>query len=304
MSHSSFGWSFGDSPSGAWQKFDCPGSTRRWRQVPDGKIEVEGLGAPHGGWTEEMNQWRPLILEKASKYEISPAWIAAIMRLESGGRPDVCYRPVKGGPCSTKDGAGLMAMLKSTASSLAGRTVELQELMDDQDLSVDLGAKLIRQLSDRANGDYLRMAVAYNAGYGSCKDGEVRCGSTTSSGRTVQSPKESCPPTPWGTIMGCVRTTAKLSHCVPSAVVPGMNVCPNLYPDIAIKAHNEAIEQGYYGQKIGPLPPEPNGKKEPPLIVDGRVGVADVSAARWVALGLGVAAGFLAVTAFTRPARP
>jgi len=281
--------SFGQDDNG-WQSFQhkCPLSTKRWRLLPDGKIEIEGEGAPVRAWPNRVDDWRSLINKYAAQYDLQPAWIAAIMAIESGGKPDVCFRPGgPGSPCSTADGAGLMAMLKSTATALAGRTVELQELMDDPELAVDLGAKLIRRHSDKYAGEFLHMAVAYNAG-------SPRCAPAGKSGNTVQKPKEPCPPTPWGIIMGCVRTSHSLPGCAPSTVSPGMFACPNMYPERAIGSLNAAITTGDYATNPGavvPPPPVPTPTPAPPPIQ-----IAKVAPLTYVAaLAAGATAGFFTV---------
>jgi hypothetical protein len=175
------------------------------------------------------------------------------MSIESGGRTDVCYKI--GGKCSTVDGAGLMAVLASTAKALIGRMVYPEEMMADPDLAVDLGTMLIRQLMDRYDDDYVKVAMGYNAG-------SIRCG-TASSGSTVaddHGPKEICPPTPWGVIMGCVRTSKSINrYCAPSTVAPGMHVCPVSYPSNAIKGLNSAIQNGWTDHGLGLAMPAAEG---------------------------------------------
>ena len=272
-----------------WLTFsECPMSTRRWRLLTDVKIEIEGAAGVSYAWPKLVNGWRPLIEEASEEFEIPAAWIAAIMAIESGGRPDVCYRPGgKGSPCSLDDGAGLMAMLQSTAAGLAGRPVTLQELMDNPTLAIALGAMFIKHLSDKYEGDYLHVAVAYNAG-------SVRCAPADRSGLTVQRPREPCPPTDWGLIMGCVRTTGSHPICVPSKVEPGKNVCPNMYPDRAVLALNAAIDNGF-ASAPGP-PPEP----EPPR---PGVFIAGMGVKHLGGFLLGAAAGFMIITAFYKTGR-
>lgn len=262
----------------------CKESTRGWRYLADGRVEVQDGPSQAYTWPKRVNDWAALIADKAHKHGIPAVWVATIMAIESGGRPDVCYRPGgAGSPCSTADGAGLMAMLQSTATSYAGRPVTLQELMDDPDLAVDLGAKMIRHLSDTHAGDFMKVALAYNAG-------SIRC-AAGSSGSTVQSPKEPCPPTGWGVKMGCVRTKYSGPYCVPSTVSPGMNVCPNDYPGRAAAALSAAFDQGWTSDGLVGAPPGPG---DPPIGPPPPIAPARASASA-VAFGLGAIAGFAAL---------
>ena len=230
----------------SWNTFNCPGTRRRWRVLADHRIEVDGVGVPMRAWPSEVNQWDTLIAMKAAKYDVPAYWVAAIMALETGGRPGLCLRKADGS-CNTREGMGLMAMLLSTAKGLAGRTVTQHELLNDYDLQIDLGAKLIKRLSDQYAGDYVKVAISYNAG-------SVRCGN----GSTFNLPKEPCPPTPWGVIMGCIRTGRTINaYCAPSTIESGKYACPVDYPQVAIGTHNSAIVEGWTPFGLGTKPPPP-----------------------------------------------
>lgn len=240
---------FGDTST--WDGFDCPGSTRRWRFV-DGAIEVEGQGFPSRAWAPDVNQWADIIIAKAAKYQVPAVWVAAIMALETGGRPGLCRKNADG-TCSTREGMGLMAMLLSTAAVYAGRSVSQQELLHDHDLQIDLGAKMLADLRQRWGGDYVKAAISYNAG-------RVRCGS----GRTWEKPHEPCPATPWGVVMGCLRTPSAINpYCAPSSVQPGKFACPVDYPTVAIAYFNAAVEDGWTSTGHGAHSPLPGPEPEP-----------------------------------------
>lgn len=261
--------------------FACPGAARRWRILPDLRIEIEGHGTPTRSWPKDVNQWSDLIAVRAAEYGVPAYWIAAIMALETGGRPGLCLRR-SDGTCSTREGMGLMAMLLSTASTLAGRTVTEDELLNDYDLQIDLGAKLIARLRDKYQSDYVKVAIGYNAG-------SVRCGN----GSTFQRPKEPCPPTPWGVVMGCIRTDRAInSYCAPSAVEPGKFACPVDYPQVAISTHNAALAEGWTTHGLGTKPPPVPPPVQPPKT---DVLVAGLGTSKVVPLLAGGVLGFLAV---------
>ena len=173
------------------------------------------------------------------------------MALETGGKTGLCAR-LSDGSCAQNEGAGLMAILPSTASLLAGRGVSSAELMQNNALSIDLGAKYLKQNLDANGGDFVRAAVAYNAG-------SVRCGT----GRTWRPAGSSLPkfpcPNSWGVVMGCID--------VPMG---SGNVVSNDYPRNAIRFLNAALDAGY----------------------GTSAGVVSSGAELWVATALGIGAGF------------
>jgi hypothetical protein len=258
-------WALGQTSG--WDTFDCPATTRRWRIDDSGLIEVEGQPYPMRGWPKRVDEWAPIIVDKAAKHGVPAHWVAAIMALESGGKPGQCVKKPVNGPCDTREGIGLMAMLTSTAAMMAERTVSQYELLDDYDLQIDLGAKLIRYLSDKYDGDYVKVAIAYNAG-------SVRCGSS----RTWNLPKEPCPQTPWGVVMGCLRTSRRINdYCAPSTVEEGRFACPVDYPQVAIAYHNAAIGAGWTHQGLtgGTVSVPPTPTPVPlPATVPASLGIA------------------------------
>lgn len=219
-----------------WRSFPCPGSSPRWRHLDDGHIEIEGEGVLTRRWPAAVEQWRPEIFFTATKYGLKPHWIAAIMAIESGGRPGLCAR-LADGSCAQNEGAGLMAILPSTATLLAGRPVTSDELLADNALSIDLGAKYLRQNLDRTStggafpgGDFVYAALSYNAGSPRCGTGHV----WRPTGSDL--PRLPCPTTTWNVIMGCVESPPGSGHIV-----------VNDYPRQAIAYANAALDHGFAG---------------------------------------------------------
>jgi len=224
-----------------WRSYGCPESTKRWRYLDDGRIEVEGTGTPEASWPGGVEFWRPHIEAAAKKYGIPPAWVAATMAQETGGRNvclgldnRVCYAPCQ---CDPGEGAGVMAMLPSTATILAGRKITSQDLLNDPVLAIDLGAKLIRTNLDLENGEYMRAALRYNAG-------SVRCGRGSTFIPAAYKgvwPKESCPDTGWGVVMGCIYSDKKYgTRCAPSQSGTKAYVCSTDYPSRVVETQNAA----------------------------------------------------------------
>lgn len=89
------------------------------------------------------------------RYGVEPALVMAVMQVESS------FNPMAVNPSDPS--YGLMQMLPSTATLLAGRSVSGQELLDNPALAVDLGTQYLAMgLARYGNtGDAI---AAYNAG--------------------------------------------------------------------------------------------------------------------------------------------
>jgi hypothetical protein len=275
----------------------CPAAKKRWRYLPDGHIEVEGEGVLTKPWPAGVNQWREEIEAAAADNGVPAAYIAAIMAHETGGK-NVCLSAaalpamkVCGPPCKCvqNEGAGVMAMIPSTATGLAKRKVTSQELLDNTPLAIDLGAKYLKRNLDRhKSDDFMYGAVAHNAD-------TVRCGR---GGTFIPSgtgwPKAPCPHTGWGVVFGCTYQPKNWSHvtCVPSpAGSPKPYVCSTNYAD-TWKLLNAAIDQGYSSGKTGPKPPI--DKK------DDEVAAASIGARHLGAAALGALVGYALVSALSK----
>lgn len=144
-------------PPSGWFDSGC-GAGPRVRWLAGGRLEVEGEGEPTRAVPKDVLAWSPLVAEKAKKYDLWPNVLAAFMATESGGQQKAksycCY--------------GLMGLLPSTATGLAGRSVSPTELLNDPALNVDLGAKLVSQLLAKYEGNIVKATTAYNAGGAYC----------------------------------------------------------------------------------------------------------------------------------------
>jgi hypothetical protein len=268
-----------------WRSFDCPGASRRWRYRPDGRIELQGEGPATTAWPQAVNGWRTLIEASAAANGVPAAWVAAIMAKETGGR-NVCldadalpgYRacspPCR---CVQNEGAGLMATLPTTASSMLGQKVSSQNLLDDPAMAIEAGTRYIRYQLDRYGGDFVKAAVAYNAG-------SIKCGrGSTFRPQGTDWPKEKCPDLGWGVVFSCVYTATQYGErCVPSTTGVKPYVCSSDYPRQAIKLQNAARE---HFEGLQPLPPPGPGP----------VPLAKPMPAAAVALVLGAVVGYAAL---------
>lgn len=228
-----------------WKSFadyGCQQATSRWRQLDDGRIEIEGRGVPEMDvWPLGVNQWLPQIMTVSAATGVPAHQIAAIMAIETAGK-NVCVT-ITGSACTgpscncvQNEGAGLMATLPSTASLTLGRGVTSQELLARPEVAIEAGAKFFAKLLQRYNGDFVAAAVGYNAGSIKCGRGStwVPAGSGW--------PKVPCPGSGWGVVTGCVYSGYAGKGCEPAPPgSPKPNVCSNLYPEKAILANNSAI---------------------------------------------------------------
>jgi hypothetical protein len=130
-----------------------------------------------------------------------------------------------------------MATIPPTASSMMGHGVSSQQLLDDPAMAIEAGTRYLRYQLDRYGGDFVKAAVAYNAG-------SVKCGrGSTFRPAGTEWPKEKCPNLGWGVVFSCVYANVQYGdRCVPSTTGVKAYVCSSDYPRLAIALQNAARE--------------------------------------------------------------
>jgi len=98
---------------------------------------------------EKENRFHPYIFQAASRYQIEPSLIMAVIMAESGYNPKAV---------SAKGAKGLMQLMPKTAKSLG-----VEDIFNPEE-NVNGGAKYLKQLIKRYNGDIELALAAYNAG--------------------------------------------------------------------------------------------------------------------------------------------
>jgi soluble lytic murein transglycosylase-like protein len=116
--------------------------------------------APHASTTRPRNGNERVILpgrlervvrEAAERHQLDPALLRAVIKAESGGDPLAISR---------KGALGLMQLTPATAEQMGVGNAF------DPEQNVDGGARFLRSLLDRYNGDLTKSLAAYNAGTG------------------------------------------------------------------------------------------------------------------------------------------
>lgn len=92
-----------------------------------------------------------LIEESARRHGVDPSLVAAVIEQESGFRPDAV---------SPRGARGLMQLMPAT-----GRWMGARDLHDPAQ-NIDAGARYLKYLEMRFEGDVVRQLAAYNAGEG------------------------------------------------------------------------------------------------------------------------------------------
>jgi soluble lytic murein transglycosylase-like protein len=95
-----------------------------------------------------------LIHEKATKYDVDPALVAAVMEQESR---------FKTRARSPKGAAGLMQLMPRTGAWMGAKNLY------DPEQNVDAGVKYLKYLEKRFDGDLTKTVAAYNAGEGNVR---------------------------------------------------------------------------------------------------------------------------------------
>jgi soluble lytic murein transglycosylase-like protein len=107
--------------------------------------------AIHAAFFAASMPYGGLIYEKAKKYDVDPALVAAVIEQESR------FKPRAKSPVGAR---GLMQLMPRT-----GRWMGARNLYDPEQ-NIDAGVKYIKYLDKRFNGDLKKIIAAYNGGEG------------------------------------------------------------------------------------------------------------------------------------------
>ncbi len=127
--------------------------------VPLSGAPVCASAAPllRGDGHEAVAVWQPDIAAAAHRFDIPEAWIAAVMRAESGGQATVDGRPIR----SPAGAIGLMQVMPQTYAALRARYGLGTDPYAPRD-NILAGAAYLREMLDRYGVPWF--LAAYNAG--------------------------------------------------------------------------------------------------------------------------------------------
>jgi soluble lytic murein transglycosylase-like protein len=94
--------------------------------------------------------WRTLVQDAALRTGLPPAFVESVARVESAMQPEAV---------SSKGAVGVMQLMPSTARALSADP-------RDPAQNIDAGARLLRDLLIKYDGDVVKALSAYNAGAG------------------------------------------------------------------------------------------------------------------------------------------
>ena len=103
--------------------------------------------------------YEDLIVKYANEYELDPYFVAAVIKTESGFRPDAE---------SSAGAIGLMQIMPETgqwAAEKIGMENFTNDMLLDPETNIRLGCWYLSFLKERFNGDLPIMMAAYNAGH-------------------------------------------------------------------------------------------------------------------------------------------
>ena len=132
---------------------------------------ARSMSADRGSMKDRAKRYTSYVEEASLKYKIPKPFIRAVMRVESGYRFDAV---------SSKGAQGLMQLMPGTARSMG-----VTDAFDPKQ-NIMGGSRLLRVLSNKYDGDMVKVLSAYHAGAGNvAKKGGIPFGATEGYVRAV-----------------------------------------------------------------------------------------------------------------------
>lgn len=115
------------------------------------------LLAPASVFAQGVAGWQPFMVEASQRFDVPMDWIAAVMRVESGGRTTLGGRPI----VSRAGAMGLMQLMPATWAAMSDALALGRDPFDPHD-NILAGTAYLRRMYDRFG--YPGLFAAYNAG--------------------------------------------------------------------------------------------------------------------------------------------
>ncbi len=154
----------------------CAGAVR-WRTLPDGKIEVEGMGVPYAETTgyhqdgkviaEVWNKWKSEIQSASAATGVPARWILALIIIESRG---------KNWGVNSAGAGGMMGMMIQATSIGLGRQATSADVADPA-TNIRAGAGFMKYNAGKFGAELPIIAASHNAGSPKCSP-NTRCKNT------------------------------------------------------------------------------------------------------------------------------
>lgn len=216
-----------------------------------------------GGGHEAVAVWQPDIAAAAHRFDIPAAWIAAVMRAESGGRAIMDGEPIR----SPAGAMGLMQVMPQTYAALRARYGLGADPYAPRD-NILAGAAYLRELLDRYGVPWF--LAAYNAG-------PARLDAFLHTGRTLpaETQRYLAALAPQiggmsGALQAVAATTGLSTKSAPGPPVPGPSDAISAGLFVTVVVHPEASP----ARTVPPIVRPSRAPMSAPAVVTGRSAAA------------------------------
>lgn len=151
---------------GAWTN-PCGGA--KWRALPDGRFEIEGMGildCQPGSVCEKnvlqtYNNWKSAFQAVARRHQLPVSWLVALASNETGF---LSSKPDQQRTVASSDGYGSIGIMQPLPGEVTRLGFSLADRTDPEK-NIEIGARILKEGLARTKGDFPAASVLYNAGH-------------------------------------------------------------------------------------------------------------------------------------------